>query len=584
MQKFLEFANQNRIFLYGNLVVFFILLNLFSSQANCRLDVSRGKMNSLSESTERVANRLSEPLLIEAFITKDVPGEIKSMLDPIQTQLDELARLNPKKIQVKQIDPDDEESKQLAEARGIQGIPVEQAKVDEISQRLGFFGVYLQVGDQSTVISLVDEGRIIEDFEYRVLREVKRMTVRPEKSSFGFIRLPGTLDFRRWQSAQDQDKDNLFAFRSLFEREMGATEDVDLQKPVSSDIQTLILFGLPRLENLEAYHLDQFLMRGGNLICFAKGFDFQLGGVDPRMAQLGLGGSGGGFATVPVEDLRRFNETLSRYGILVKGEILFEPTLAAPEMDVQGQYLVKLPNKSWAVYSKQTGNIIDDDFIGTKYANQVVIPWFSGLDVQEARQPEMKYKVLVESSEDAISRESSSLNLKDIQTVGELPSDKKVQAPQPIVVLAEGRLLSAFTEDTLPKDVDKNSFKPAQSGESKSTIVVVGSPYLVSDVLLRNEPNLEIFKLNQSFVTNLLEGIGGDTDLLAARSKVRTIDTIHSPPALFEALGMSAGTFETLFKFFHIFTLPVALGVFGALRMLDRNRRKGLETTKGKAA
>jgi ABC-2 type transport system permease protein len=135
-------------FIYANAVVFFFLVNAAATAFNCRWDWSRDRINSLTGSTKSVLNRMQNPVLVEAYITTDVPGELRSLLAPVVSQVEELSRIGGSRVTVRIINPDSEEKKAQAEARGIQGIPIEQQRVDEVSQRLGFFGVFIQVGRQ----------------------------------------------------------------------------------------------------------------------------------------------------------------------------------------------------------------------------------------------------------------------------------------------------------------------------------------------------------------------------------------------------------------------------------------------------
>ncbi len=576
LKSLLSRLNHNPVFVRVNVVILFLLLNGVASSWNCRWDLSRDKVNSVTDSTEKVFASVRDPILVEAYITSDLPGELKAMLSPIQYQLDEIARVGGKKIRLRVINPDTEEKRQAAEQRGVQGVPFEQQKVDEVSQRLGYFGVYIQSGDKSVVLPLVEEGRIIEDFEYRLLREIKTLNRKDGPSGLGFVRAQGTADTKGINQYQEPDKDNVFGFYTLLQRGFGTVAEVDLSKPVDRDVETLILIGLPRFDDAQAYHLDQFIMRGGNVIAMLRGYEFQLQPVDPRYARAGIGGQGRAFANVPQEDLKKFNQFFSKYGVAVRGEALFEPELAAPEMDIQGQFVQKVRNPSWGVYSRDTGTIVSD-LPAVRGVQQVVFPWFSGLDIAATKQPEVSFVPLAISTPDAISKETAPLGLREMQQIGRDPSDVRVDRPVPVAVLASGRFQSAFTAKEVPKGEDAAAFRAAQSASTKSSLIVLGSAYMVSDILLRNEPNFQIFRINQAFIMNLVEAAQGQNDLASARARVAGIDYIRPLFARDESLQSK---FEKFFMWFHILLLPVLLGVYGARRLSLRNRRRGLEEAK----
>lgn len=549
--RFLESLNRNRPFIYFNSLLFFVLINALASGLQWDLDLSEDGMNSLTGSTEKVLSRLHEPVLVEAYISTGLPGEIVTMLEPVKSILHAIDREGGEMLTVRHIDPDTPEKMDEAEKRGIRGIPVEEARVDQISQKLAYFGLYVKMGDKSSVIPLVGDGGIIDDLEYRFLRELKKMMRENESSGIGFLHLPGSLGTKQWRSYDDQNKDNMYAFRALMEKDLGQVSDVELSEPVSSDVELLILAGLPDMTERQQGYLDDFILRGGKLLLFASGVDFQLQGGNPAYRRLGLGGQGGGYASVPGERLEKFNAWLSGYGVSVNGEILLEPELAAAAMDVQGNYIMPVPNPAWAVYGRGSGNIVAE-ISALESVEQVVFPWFSGLDIREASNPDVSYSVIVKSSPNAISRDFTSLSLRDLQDVGNSPREERVGRSLPLAVVAKGKFH--------PGKETKNS-----RASTESAIAVVGSSSIVSDIFFQSDSNRQIFAINQAFVLNLMESIYGDSDLAEARSRVRTL----------KVLDETDQAFEVFFTWFHILFIPFILAVYGTIRLLKRNVRRG---------
>src|SRR5690606_32844195 len=139
----------------------------------------------------------------------------------------------------------------------------------------------------------------------------------------------------------------------------------------------------------------------------------------------------------------------------LKGRILFEPALAAPELDIEGNYLRRMKNPSWAVYSHETGNFADDPLF--KYTGQVILPWFSDVQFNPNVQPDAKYRTLLYSSDGVIFREAASLALKDMQRMGSDPADLRSDRPLPLLVEVKGRFRSAFFErEELPVKDEKS--------------------------------------------------------------------------------------------------------------------------------
>ncbi len=564
--------NRHTRFIAVNVVILFVLLNLVAQRMAWRLDFTRDGLNSVSDSTEKVLSRPGQPILVEAYITKKLPGEIYGELQPILYQLDEIERIGGSRIRLHYIDPTDEDDRAKAERRGIQGTEIGKSADGEASVRIGYFGLYIQSGEQATVIQLVEQGRIIGDFEYRFLREVKRLTNKEPQSGIGFLQAPGSLQTTVWRRDAPPEKTNMFAFRSIIEGDSGPWTDVMAGEPVPEGVETLIVTGLPHLDETAQYHLDQFLMRGGNLLLMVRSFDFQLSRPDPRLLQMGFA-SGGGQASIEEMPLKELNDWLLAYGLELKGRILFEPALAAPELDIEGNYLKRMKNPSWAVYSHETGNFADDPIF--KYTGQVILPWFSDVQFNPNLQPDAKYRTLLYSSDGVIFREAASLALKDMQRMGSDPADLRSDRPLPLLVEVKGRFRSAFFErEELPVKDEKAKFRPGQQSGTESTILMLGTPYVVSDIFLRNEQNMQIFQLNAAFLAGLLDHLQGDTDLQAARSRIPTIPLLEDPPEFIMYFLGSA--FEPIFQWFHILGLPLLLGLYGWRRLARRNQKRGL--------
>jgi ABC-type uncharacterized transport system involved in gliding motility auxiliary subunit len=386
----------------------------------------------------------------------------------------------------------------------------------------------------------------------------------------------GTLSAYRWRSVQDQNKENLYAFRSLLEQDQGITQDVSLKVPVDPALKLLIITGNPRFEENERYNFDQFLMRGGRALLMLRAFDFNLDRMDPNMAQMGIGQQGGGFALVNQEDLKKVNDWIAPYGMLLRPEILLEPEFAVRTLDIQGQYVGQIPNPAWALYSADTGNLNKDHII-TKFSQQVVFPYFSGLDLREAVQSDVMFTAIVKSSSSAVSRESSSLNIKDLQNTGGVAGEEPVSSPVPVAVFAEGKFKSAFENNNEISKKDKNIKSDNPAGPSTdnahlevspadASIMILGSPYLVSDLLVQNEVSVQAFQINQAFLLNTAESMLGDEDLIAARSRVMSMSMFTGP-------GPAA---EWIFTVFHILFIPSVIAVYGFIRLYRRNAGRGM--------
>ncbi len=553
-------------FFYCNVLLLFFLSNGLFTKGACRIDLSHDGVNSVSASTKQVFSSLDAPVLLETYVSRQVSGEIASGLEPILSILHEMERVAKGKIHLRIYEPDTQELRQKAEERGIRGLPIAQQKDIEASVRLGYFGIYLQKGDDSVVIPLIDRNWFVGDVEYRILREIKRFGKAKEDSNIAFLQAPGTVEIKAWTTQADQNKDNLYGFKSTLERELGKTQEIKLDAPVPSSVKSLLIIGLPRLEEKEIYYLDQFLMRGANLICMLRGFQFEMRPPDPRLAQLGLAGGSSSLGASSIEEaeLNGLNAWLSKYGITLKGEIILEPRQAMPVWDFNGRFPLQIPYPAWAIYARGTGNIIGKE-PALAPVEQLVFPWFSSIDVKEALQANASFETLVQSSQEAIALASANLGYQEVQSLARSTAQRLGYRAK-LAVMAKGKFQTAYPQAKVPQGIDKALHLEKQTAESTSHIVVISTPYMLADILFRHPNGAQIFHLNNAFLMNLLEAVEGDTELAAARSRKRTLFTMN----------LSSKALQSLITWGFSLGLPFSLGLWGALRLARRNRKRGL--------
>ena len=568
-------------FYYTNLIIFFFLLNGLCSNYSGRIDLSKDKTNSISKSTAKVFKNLDEPVLVEAYISSQVTGEISSEIQPILSLLNEMARVAGNKFKLKIINPNTESLQAKATERGIQGIPISEQKDAEARVKLGFFGIYLQKGESSSVVPLINQSWFIDDVEYRILREIKKFSKSKENSGIAFVNIAGSSQYKAWTKQEDQNKDNMYAFKLTLEKELGATSVITLDEQIPNTTQTLILTGLPKLTQIEIYNLDQFLMRGGNLICMLSPFNFQMQEANQQMLQMGIPGGGGGYgsAVVNQEDLKKLNEWLGKYGLTLKGEILLEPKQALPIWDFQGNFARQVLYPAWAIYSRETGNL-KGDYPALKPIQQLIFPWFASIEVSPPKQTGVKFESLVISSPEAVALPFANLNIQELNNTARTATRLGYNAN--LVSLASGKFKSIFTLNNLPEGADKNIFQAEQTEDleastksknkvyTKSNIVLIGSPYLVCDLLLKNQTGATVFNLNSAFLMNLFETVEGDTDLLDARARKHTFTTL-----ILKNIFM-----QKFISWVFSLGIPLSIALYGVSRLTKRSRKLGIQTHK----
>ena len=549
--------NKNYKFISISTFLSFFLFNYLMSDFYCRKDLSRENRFNLTDSTEKVLNGLPEKLYIDAFYSTDVPGEHKARLNLTRELIKEIANVNRKKVELRFHDPDSNESdKKKATEAGIKPAQLNQQERGSVEIKQAYFGIKLTVGSKSTVIP---NAYFAEAIEYQVLSSLKKMLKKNNNSTVAILKSTGAFLAPEQTQGMGKDTFGLFVHRA-FAPENGEMQEINInQESVPEEIKTLLWVGSPDLTDKGKFYIDQFLMRGGNLVIFAKTFNFQMGQQNQMASMMGGGNEG---LAQPAPQVNAINSFLSHYGFEVKTDMILEPEDSYAVTSLFQQ--LTNPNAEafhyplWVIPRKESGTIHPKNQI-TKNASAVLLPWTSSLDIKSEKQPEAIFTTLIESTKKADKRAEFVIVSED--KVAKQPINAQ-NTNFPLGLHIEGNLKSYFTKETIPKEVTEAFLEKTKEGK-KSQIVVFGSPYILSDMLATND-YLSLFRANLSFVLNLLDILSGDTDMLSLRSKqiyTKNLKDVNK-------------TEKFIYSFLNILLLPVGISIYAFLRLKRRTSGK----------
>ncbi|MBE7412751.1 MAG: GldG family protein [Leptospiraceae bacterium] len=562
LEKFTPF-NHNRNFIIFNVIALFFLSNFLFSDWNCRWDMSRSKRFALTESTEKILKSLPEKLYIDAYYSSDIPGEYKARLDLAKEMIREIASVNKSKVELRFFDPDSNETdRKKATEFGIDPQTLQKSERGSATLKQAYFGVVLTLGEKTEVLPV---AFFAEQMEYQILSSLKKMVKKNSSSGVGILKAPGS--FSAPPPGQGSGKDTYGIFiTQAYVPENGNVLDVNInEEKVPDEVVTLIWSGAPSLTDIGKYYLDQFLMRGGNLVIFAKTMDFSL---DQRNRQygmmMGMGGEENMARTSP--ESHNLQEFTKNYGFEVKSDLVLEPEYAMPmgplvqvEPGVIGRYHYPL----WIIVNKKNGGLSKESPL-TIDTDALLLPWVSSIEINPDKQKEAKFVKILESTPNA-SKKGDFLNIGE----NSVATSELTPNGSPILLglHIEGALNSAFTQDSIPKLEKKENFISKTVIGKKNNIVVLGTPYLVSDILATREFRETFQETNIPFVMNLLDSMSGDTDLLAARGRKGTIMNLHP----------FSKTTQIFFSFFNVLAVPIFLALFAFSRLKRRNNVRASE-------
>lgn len=245
------------------LLAILILVNVVFARVVVRYDATDDNRYSLSDGTRQILSEIEMPVTIKVFYTEDLPNlpnSIKAFAGRVLDFLQEYEALSEGRVTIEQYNPKiDSEEEEWALKYGLRGI--DMATGDRL-----FFGLVTLAADQEEAIAFIDPAREAH-LEYDLTRMISRVQ-RAKKLKIGIITglpifgAPSMQQFGGQQGMQPW----------LFVDELRKTYAVEQIQAtgdeIPADTDLIILFHPKNLSDALLYAVDQYVLKGGNLIAF----------------------------------------------------------------------------------------------------------------------------------------------------------------------------------------------------------------------------------------------------------------------------------------------------------------------------
>lgn len=267
-------------------IVAVVLINIISSFVYRRVDMTEDQRYSLAEGTQTFLEKTKElkgRVNIKIYLEGNLPSEVKHFRDAIEDKLKEFKLYAGDRIEYQFIDPHegtDDEKEALfqslfAEGNGILPMEVLYEKDGASNKMLLWPGAIIEYdGSTANTIQFLPGSRTAEPYripdiismvpnainnlEYMLVSSLRRATAE-SKMRIGFLQGHGELQFKETQRV-----------RAMISPYFALT-DVELNDSLHAldNIDGLII-ARPRskFSDKDLYIIDQFVMRGGRLMCF----------------------------------------------------------------------------------------------------------------------------------------------------------------------------------------------------------------------------------------------------------------------------------------------------------------------------
>ncbi len=473
----------------------------------------------------------------------------------IQKIFSEVNKKNLNRLEFARIDPSEAEIPSLSEKYGIQ---VLNWKDENGSEHSGVIGLVLEYGEKFNLLSikmgrdLFGRNMIVGDDELESDLEDSLKSLVSKSEEIGYITGHGELDI-------SDSKNGAGMFEKLVS-DRYTFKEIDLKnEEIPSSLASIVIDG-PKssFTDEELYKIDQYLLRGGNILLFADAFDEKI--PEGEMAYYMQP------TYTPVS--ANLEKNLEKYGISLGKNYVMDKSCFSRNAQNYGKV-----NFYFAPLLQKDGLSQKNPI--TKNLGYVIMIQNSSVDIlsdeKSQKNPDLNFTVLAKSSPESWTVE------KDISTnplAISVPADSSKFKSENLAVLVEGKFNSAF--DSAPNNdsaSENKNVENAGSGNenlsskthlSKSVqngkLLVVSSSKLTTSQLL-DENGSEPVSL---FVRNAVDYLNGESDLCEMRTKGLSLNvlSVKSPQA------------ATAAKYFNEIGLALLVAVAGLLVLVKIRARK----------
>ncbi len=554
-----------------------ILLNLVLSDVRLkRIDLTEGRLYTVSPATERILARLQTPVEVNYYVTEKekMPSVLKNLRQDVEDKLSDLGRLSPN-FRYRIHNPLADESKlDELEQKGIAPFQARTIEQDSFGIQRVYSAISITYLDRKTEVLPQVVPQNLGTLEYDLVSKIYRMTL--EQSPRISMLAPMETEDLRYSDPRmrqllmqlgqtpPQMQDHYRGIMQALRMEGYQVNRISLSEnePLVRDTATLIVIEPKELNDRQLFEVQRFLAQGGNVIVSAQSHEYTYAPV-----------GGAGISVTPVPTPGSVNRLIEPYGVRVDPGIL---------MDEQMEILnVQVPRRIGGVFNAMVSTPVKLPIqlrLGERDLNRtdpmtnrigaLLYLWGSSLVVNRDvfEKLGLRWDVLAESSPLSwtIEGRDEALGPEDL-----LPPATAGRGPKVLAVKLEGRFPDLHAGKPAPpwpgEESSPDSEAPPQ-GEAETAapvdgepgrLVIVGCSKMFSDSVIGAMDN-------RLFFQNLVDGVTLSEDLIGIRTKGQTIRLLED---------LTAGR-KLAYRFLAVALVPLLLAGAGVGRFVIRRRRR----------
>jgi ABC-type uncharacterized transport system involved in gliding motility auxiliary subunit len=485
-------------------------INMFADArlANVQIDLTQGKIYTLSAGTRQVLAGLQEPVTLRLFYSRELGSTVPtygSYADHVREMLRDYASISGGKVRLEFYDPEPfSATEDRAIGYGLQGVPLDQGGSQIY---FGLAGTDLEDDERTIPFFQADRERFLEYDLTKLVYELSN----PKRPVVGVMSsLPLDGDPRAMMMTQGRGPNGQPYASAVLLRQTNTVKTVPTNvQVIDPDIRVLLVAEAQNLSPATLYAIDQFVMRGGKLMAM----------VDPWSEAMAAIPSPTG---MPPEDTHSdLKQLFDAWGIQ------FDPTKVVGDLTGAWRVRADSGDREGVVNYVAWFNIrdgINHDDPATADLQQVTVA-SSGF-LSKAPNASIDFTPILTTSDHSGLVPLDELRTPDPAKV--LASFKEEGGPRVIAARVHGLLKSAFSgPPPLPAGQTRPASFPAYKAQTDgpaNMVVVADSDILADRFWVRvadffGQQTATPFSDNGPLVANLVGTLAGGDALIGLRSR-----------------------------------------------------------------
>jgi gliding-associated putative ABC transporter substrate-binding component GldG len=565
-----KIKNRTQLLVYIFVILgLFVVVNYLGTKWFKRIDMTEGKEYSISASTKKILKDLDDIVNIKVYFSKNLPSVHMKVATDVKDILSEYEAYAGKNLRISWEDPaENEDARAMARSLGIPEVQMTSYEKDKAQLMNGYLGVAVLFEDKKEVLPIIQRENL-QNLEYDLTMAVMKVS-RKSVPKIGILKIdtlppkPPIMQQAPNSIPETTEEKLAQAYENLRTNYEVVTVDLSKGEAIDSTLKTLIVPGVANMTERKIFEIDQYFMKGGNLIVLADAIEVSM--------QMGV-------RAIPQES--KLFDLLEHYGVRIEKNMVLDgqcgqvsvPQKFGPfqmNVAVPYPYFVRLSQESFEKKNPAVAPLSD-----------VFFPWVSSLtllvDHDSAKEnSSVQATVLARSSEKSWTASGyfdlnpqqkwappANSSLSQYNLAAHLSGDfNSYFAGKPIPPVNEaGDTLSQIALKPSSQD-DNHQIVPANKN---GNLVVIGDGDFVS--------GQNAIHGNMAMLLNLVDWLSLDDNLISIRTrslKDRTIET--------DLLKEDSTVDPNTIRLVNIVVVPLLVVVFGLVVFIKRKEPVTVES------